>query len=411
MDSKILRDNRRFAGAFLINERGDVLLQLRDSDPSIDNPGKISVFGGSLEANENYRDGLIRELKEELNALFCDSELKFLSKIRKTESGITTDCEFYYIKLVDDLKSYTVSEGTGLILELSRAHLDDRLTPTCLAMVKELQSKTNYGYALATGEGDIERLDALDSVYGVDARRFVEYACKDIHPTTIIDYGCGHGHMTAFLAGLYPCAQVFGIDTSMEQLESARARYRSIIGRLQFIHTSELFEFDIKADIIFSKFVIIHQVNVDAYNDEILSLCHNNTIVIFIEPILNGMLVIPHIDAIYRANELTIQLGLSKGINYSISKREIESITSRFDIKEFKVMQPILGSSNGKFIVARSFDQISGELIDRCICTTDETEKISRELWEFVADTTISCAGMQIIHLACSPKERLKYSK
>ncbi|EBY7415921.1 methyltransferase domain-containing protein, partial [Salmonella enterica subsp. enterica serovar Alachua] len=47
----------------------------------------------------------------------------------------------------------------------------------------------------------------------------VEYACKDIHPTTIIDYGCGHGQMTAFLAGLYPCAQVFGIDTSMEQLE------------------------------------------------------------------------------------------------------------------------------------------------------------------------------------------------
>lgn len=134
---------RRFAGAFLINDKMQLLLQLRDDNPSIDNPGRISVFGGGIEPKETFREGLLRELVEELGITFDTKEVRFLASTTKIESRITTDCEFYFIE-AQDFSRYTILEGTGTVLSLFDAHLDARLTPTCRAMVCELQLKYNY---------------------------------------------------------------------------------------------------------------------------------------------------------------------------------------------------------------------------------------------------------------------------
>jgi 8-oxo-dGTP pyrophosphatase MutT (NUDIX family) len=46
---------------------GKYVLQLRDDKPEIPMPGMWSLFGGSVDKNEDHCSGIIRELKEELN--------------------------------------------------------------------------------------------------------------------------------------------------------------------------------------------------------------------------------------------------------------------------------------------------------------------------------------------------------
>ncbi|QWK80607.1 CmcI family methyltransferase [Ochrobactrum sp. BTU1] len=397
-------EKRQFAGAFLLNDQGEVLLQLRDQDPSIDNPGKVSVFGGSVEVGETYREGLLRELKEELDLTIDVHQLRFLGTISKTENDVTTDCEFYFAE-VGRFSSYTVQEGLGLVLPLSNSHLDPRLTPTCLAMVRELQFKQDY--ALATGKSDTQRLNALASVYGDDSRTFVRNVIHDLSPQTIVEFGCGHGHMALYFASLFPQAHIFAVDASIEQLNAAHENQaRSNVENVSFLHTSETERLPLEVDIIFSRFVIIHQQDENAYLDTLKSFCSDKTIVVLIEPVLSGMIAVPHVDAVYLANQLTIELGQSKGIDYGLGQRAIEAITARFKIDEMKVFQPVLRSPTHKSIIARSFDHISEELVRRSLCTAETAAQVSQQLHNFVENPDMACAGMQIVHLAGRLKGR-----
>ncbi len=52
--------------AILMNERGQVLLQQRDDNPSIRYPGHWSLFGGTIESGECAEDAVAREVREEI---------------------------------------------------------------------------------------------------------------------------------------------------------------------------------------------------------------------------------------------------------------------------------------------------------------------------------------------------------
>ncbi|MEH1166079.1 trans-aconitate 2-methyltransferase [Micromonospora sp. CPCC 205539] len=43
------------------------------------------------------------------------------------------------------------------------------------------------------------------------------------HPRTVVDLGCGPGHLTATLAGRWPASRVLGLDSSPEMIDRARA--------------------------------------------------------------------------------------------------------------------------------------------------------------------------------------------
>lgn len=397
-------ESRRFAGAFLINKTNQVLLQLRDANARIDNPGRISAFGGSVEPGETFKEGLTRELKEELGYGFNSNDLVYLSSTSKLENNIRTDCEFYFTR-VDDVSAYDVAEGTGLVLNLADSLVDDRITPTCRRMLRELDFK--FRYALATGAADAARLDALDAVYGADSRAFVRKISEGINPKYIIDYGCGHGQMTFFLATIFAGARVYGIDASIEQLNIAREKHAGMNkGNLTFIHTSELSSLAQKADMLFSRFVLIHQADRDGYLDQLAALCTEQATTIFIEPDLNGMISLPYVKAVDEANRLTMELGLQKRVSYSMDKPTISAITDRYIINDFFVSQPVLCSPVHKSIIARSFDHISKELIDKSLCTEEVATGISADLWTFVSESHLFCAGMKILHVAGSLKGR-----
>jgi 8-oxo-dGTP pyrophosphatase MutT (NUDIX family) len=133
---------RRFAGAFVVCNNGQIMLQLRDNIKSIDNPGTISVFGGSLEKNESYIEGLKRELKEELNVVVDDIDLKSLPMTAKIENNIKTECQFYILTNVDP-NICVVSEGQAIFMNAKDALIDQRLTSTCRLT---LSKAVNHGY-------------------------------------------------------------------------------------------------------------------------------------------------------------------------------------------------------------------------------------------------------------------------
>ncbi len=54
----------------------------------------------------------------------------------------------------------------------------------------------------------------------------------------ILDAGCGTGEAASRMAGLFPQAQILGVDVIDQSLELARQRYRALAPRLTFEHQS-----------------------------------------------------------------------------------------------------------------------------------------------------------------------------
>lgn len=71
----------------------------------------------------------------------------------------------------------------------------------------------------------------------------------EVDASSIVDLGCGTGHLTALLGGLWPNATVIGVDSSPEMIERARADRPGMDWHLADIST---WEPDAPVDVIFS---------------------------------------------------------------------------------------------------------------------------------------------------------------
>lgn len=110
------------------------LIQLRDNDPKIANPGLWGLFGGSSEGSENPREAITREMLEELGFKLEKSRLRefyndevnfiFSYELTKEEDGCLLLNEGQKIgrfTLNEILNIKEITEGTRTIfLELSR---------------------------------------------------------------------------------------------------------------------------------------------------------------------------------------------------------------------------------------------------------------------------------------------------
>lgn len=101
----------------LITEDGRMLGQQRDNKPDIDSPGRVGIFGGSVDENETPLHAAWRELVlEETNLKFEEKDLTLFLE-DKAWRQLTSEWEvrhIYYVKITDEqLSNLEIYEGQG----------------------------------------------------------------------------------------------------------------------------------------------------------------------------------------------------------------------------------------------------------------------------------------------------------
>lgn len=126
-----------YSGCVLVQGADTVLLQKRDADPGISNPGVISTFGGKIEPGETPRQSLRRELHEELSLSCNDDDFAFIGYIERyqVEKNSVVACWYYYLQL-DSSTTLECSEGALVPLSLaSDLSRDALIGPITLEMI------------------------------------------------------------------------------------------------------------------------------------------------------------------------------------------------------------------------------------------------------------------------------------
>ena len=108
-------EKSHFVGCFIIDENNSILLQFRGPRAK-----KLkncwNCFGGKVEDNEELRQALSRELKEELNILVEENEFSHLSTIKfyEKENGFYGYLSYFRFVINNEQKnSLKLQEGNG----------------------------------------------------------------------------------------------------------------------------------------------------------------------------------------------------------------------------------------------------------------------------------------------------------
>lgn len=121
--------SHHYAGVFLVTPSGMIIGQLRDDKPGIDNPGRVSAFGGTVEVGEDVPSAALRELSEETNLDVSRIKLEpYFETVAWRE--LTREWEsqhFFYATLTEEkLQHLKIFEGQGWV-EIASPD-DNRLT-------------------------------------------------------------------------------------------------------------------------------------------------------------------------------------------------------------------------------------------------------------------------------------------
>lgn len=100
---------RNVAGIILKKE-GRFLLQLRDNKKEILNPNMWAFFGGGVEKGEEPIEGVIREVKEELNLDFKKEELRYITRFYLPKKRF----HLYEAEINKEIQELELNEGSGL---------------------------------------------------------------------------------------------------------------------------------------------------------------------------------------------------------------------------------------------------------------------------------------------------------
>ena len=132
--------------AILVTKDNEFLLQLRDDSPLIDNPGKIGLFGGSVENNESFEACIKRELNEELELDISKHPLQHFRTIKFTDEYKEAPCKKHiavYVVSNIDPSTLTLHEGQEIItLAFSNDFSNPAISSTARQVLEKYRTST-----------------------------------------------------------------------------------------------------------------------------------------------------------------------------------------------------------------------------------------------------------------------------
>ncbi len=101
---------KKIAAIILENDKGEVLLALRDNKPGIPFPNHWDLIGGHVEDGETPEEALVREVKEELD--ICLEEYKFYKKYECFSGDAYENIKYIYTGKINlPISDITLLEG------------------------------------------------------------------------------------------------------------------------------------------------------------------------------------------------------------------------------------------------------------------------------------------------------------
>jgi 8-oxo-dGTP pyrophosphatase MutT (NUDIX family) len=146
------KSRKRYAGVLLVDQTGRFLFQQRDSKPGIAYPGRISVFGGTVEHGEDFVECAVRELREETGICASVNELALLSQLTMDdENGAPQETALF---LHSGIRPESVRVTEGQLFTVRPDDLDavrPCMTPEAALAVKRAVSRLQQGSTGARG--------------------------------------------------------------------------------------------------------------------------------------------------------------------------------------------------------------------------------------------------------------------
>ncbi len=234
-------------------------------------------------------------------------------------------------------------------------------------------------YSLAVGEDANQRLDFQDSLFRdrmIQAFKTVD-SFKNISGSTIVDFGCGTSSTydgITYLIG--STGQYIGIDASKEQITFNKSRFKEALYIVGDENSAASKAAISSADIVYLRFVVMHQKNPRDFVEEIYGAMKPGAILIIQEPE----------DTEYRKAEMVkkypfsgnlcdfkIKVGKKLDLDYSFSKN-LEPI-----FKELKPKRLIHTAEHiyvplkqAKKLLENNIKEIGKKDVDKKILTDEE---------------------------------------
>ena len=107
-----MNPSRVTVGVLLLNERGEILMQLRDDTPTITDPGCWAVPGGGQDPGESFEAAARREFVEETEYVLADLTLVYERDLDRGAGFI--EHQAYFLATYDGVQPLVCHEGQRL---------------------------------------------------------------------------------------------------------------------------------------------------------------------------------------------------------------------------------------------------------------------------------------------------------